>query len=281
MENSCELIKNAVRCFEQWSRTSVTIYTFQSAYWYLFSEYCMHPQKPCQAIKKKHLQKCVTFDKKQLRDEILILRAGYLKICPGGFLEWCVPVQVDHTVIGIVLAGLRTPPAVLPAEYPVIDSRYRVPETKIHAVPQTDDAEIHLVMEGLKQLGARIEQILASENIIHDTADIPRATQIRLIIQKNLAEDYTLAMLSEYLHLSASRTSHLIRELTGCTFQQLLTRYRMEYAAYLLKHSESDMTEVATRCGYHYVTHFHAVFKKYYGMTPLEYKRSLSASNPV
>ena len=189
MENSCDLIKNAVRCFEQWSRTSVTIYTFQSAYWYLFAEYGMHPQKPCQTIKKKHLQKCMTFDNKQLRDEILILRAGYLKICPGGFLEWCFPIHVDHTVIGIVLAGLRTPPAVLPAEYPVIDSRYRVPETKIHAVPQTDDAEIHLVMEGLKQLGARIEQILASENIIHDTVDTPRATQIRLIIQKNLAED--------------------------------------------------------------------------------------------
>ncbi|MBQ8311294.1 MAG: helix-turn-helix transcriptional regulator [Clostridia bacterium] len=54
---------------------------------------------------------------------------------------------------------------------------------------------------------------------------------------------------------------------------EYLTRYRTVQASYLLK--QHSVTEVSYLCGFCDSSHFIAVFKGYYGITPAEYQKTL------
>jgi two-component system response regulator YesN len=51
----------------------------------------------------------------------------------------------------------------------------------------------------------------------------------------------------------------------------------MEKAAEMLKTTSSKVYEVAFQVGYDNNTHFTKVFKEYFGISPMEYKRSLGS----
>jgi two-component system response regulator YesN len=49
----------------------------------------------------------------------------------------------------------------------------------------------------------------------------------------------------------------------------------MESAADLLKNSSTKIQDIATRVGYNSAQSFIRLFKKYYNMTPVEFRRNL------
>lgn len=63
----------------------------------------------------------------------------------------------------------------------------------------------------------------------------------------------------------------LMRECND-TFQHYLVMLRMEQARVLLKQSENSINEVAYACGFHDALYFRRVFKKWFGVTPSEYR---------
>ena len=56
------------------------------------------------------------------------------------------------------------------------------------------------------------------------------------------------------------------------TFNEYLLSLRMKRAAYLLATTQNGVTEIADQCGYQASSTFFRVFKKYYGMSPGQYR---------
>ena len=52
-----------------------------------------------------------------------------------------------------------------------------------------------------------------------------------------------------------------------------LTKIRMEYAASLLVTTDFKLIDISSRIGYDSLSHFLRLFKKYYGMSPTEYRQ--------
>ena len=57
-------------------------------------------------------------------------------------------------------------------------------------------------------------------------------------------------------------------------FNTFAMRYKMEYAKYLLAHTDERIYEVSDRLGYKTTDYFTKLFKEYTGDTPAQYRKS-------
>ncbi|CAM4473331.1 response regulator transcription factor [Paenibacillus phoenicis] len=89
-------------------------------------------------------------------------------------------------------------------------------------------------------------------------------------IHEHYAEDITLAELSEKLYISRNHLSIIFKNITGETFNNYLTRVRIEKARELLLQRNMLVYEVAEQVGYKNVPYFSTLFKKITGMSPTD-----------
>ena len=57
------------------------------------------------------------------------------------------------------------------------------------------------------------------------------------------------------------------------TFQEAVKKERMKKARTLLKETDQTVETIAAEVGYENVEHFNRLFKKNYGLTPVQYRR--------
>ena len=91
-----------------------------------------------------------------------------------------------------------------------------------------------------------------------------------------IKDDYknvTLDTLSEAFHLSKPYLSKYIKEKAGMTFQEAVRKERMKKARTLLRETNQTVESVAAEVGYENVEHFNRLFKKNYGVTPVQYRK--------
>lgn len=97
--------------------------------------------------------------------------------------------------------------------------------------------------------------------------------QIRRYMLEHM-ERVTLAELAKNFHRSDSVISRYIKKRSGKGFSELLQNMRLERAADLLLATNMDVSEIGYSVGYAGESHFISCFRKKYGMTPLQYRRS-------
>lgn len=90
-------------------------------------------------------------------------------------------------------------------------------------------------------------------------------------IHEHYAEEVTLAELSEKIYISRNHLSIIFKNMTGETFNNYLTRVRMEKARELLMERKMLVYEVAERVGYKNVPYFSTLFKKMTGLNPTDF----------
>lgn len=89
----------------------------------------------------------------------------------------------------------------------------------------------------------------------------------------------TLGELAGQLHHSLPSLSKLIRQSTGFTFQDLLIQKRMQNASLLLLDTDLSIEEIASNIGYENYSYFYRLFKKFYGMTPNQFRRTQTSDS--
>lgn len=100
--------------------------------------------------------------------------------------------------------------------------------------------------------------------------------RINLYLENNYSQQISLEDIGALCHLSKYYFAHEFKRLTGISFMNYLTSFRLEKAIEMLMFSHESMTDIAMRCGFGNVRSFNRKFKESYGKTPLEYKKSLN-----
>ena len=90
-------------------------------------------------------------------------------------------------------------------------------------------------------------------------------------LQKNYTT-ITLSHLSEFFNYSERQMQRIIQKSTGLSFGDNVKKLRMQSAAELLKKTGMTIAEIASELGYYDSSNFRQTFKKYYGMSPFEYR---------
>ncbi|MEI6424540.1 MAG: AraC family transcriptional regulator, partial [Lentisphaerota bacterium] len=91
---------------------------------------------------------------------------------------------------------------------------------------------------------------------------------IRKFIDDHSHEPVKIGDLARFLYISPSRTVHLVTELFGMSFQELLLEERMTRARNLLLSTSYPTKEIAVETGYKNVFYFNRVFRNFYGIPP-------------
>lgn len=86
---------------------------------------------------------------------------------------------------------------------------------------------------------------------------------------------YSVNDLKNALHYSTAHLNRLFKQHLQTTPHEYLQKQKFRYARNLLQNTDLNMMEIASKIGYANLSHFYRNFKKYYGITPGDYRKRL------
>ncbi len=96
---------------------------------------------------------------------------------------------------------------------------------------------------------------------------------IHTFLTSHLNEHLTVEALSERFDMPQTQMKTIFKAVYGEAIYQFTKRYKMEWAAKLLRESDAQISEIAGQVGYDNPSKFSAAFKKEWGVTPLHYRQ--------
>jgi AraC-like DNA-binding protein/uncharacterized membrane protein YhaH (DUF805 family) len=92
-------------------------------------------------------------------------------------------------------------------------------------------------------------------------------------------ENFTVAALAAAQRLHPDVLTRKMKEKTGLTTEQYILRYRLERALEMLGSTRLNISEIAFAAGFREAAHFSRAFKRHYGQTPGDMRRSMYPKN--
>ena len=104
----------------------------------------------------------------------------------------------------------------------------------------------------------------------------PLLREMLLFLHRNYARQISLEELAEACSISTSYVSKYLKQKTGKSFFEYLTGIRLRYAKRSLETGGEAISRISFDCGFSSLSLFNRSFRKEYGVTPSEYRRSLT-----
>ena len=150
-------------------------------------------------------------------------------------------------------------------------------ESMIWSVVCRESADGYILEQSLKLLLCYLCSLPEEQASL--AAEDTYTENIKKRIVKYVRSSYSTATLTEcaeMLGLSATYLSRWIAGHFGVSFKELLMRERFSVAADLLRTADMPIGDIILHVGYENSSYFHKEFKKRFGMTPNNYRRSAS-----
>jgi len=100
-----------------------------------------------------------------------------------------------------------------------------------------------------------------------------RINRVFEFIDNHLASNLSLNNVSEIAYFSPFHFHRVFKFITGETLNEYITRQRIEKSALDLLHKNISISEISHKFGYSDNSSFSKTFKKYYGISPTEFKK--------
>lgn len=110
-----------------------------------------------------------------------------------------------------------------------------------------------------------------TETLSTDDQDDVIIWKVLRYVESNYAGG-SFAELTEQLHYDGSWLSRQIKRKTGKTYTQLIQEKRLAQAAFLLRNTDRNVSDIAVAVGYENISYFHRIFAESYGKSPKHYR---------
>lgn len=220
-----------------------------------------HRQPVCQIVHDSRcIDHCLGHVNRMLSDRTLPMT----HCCWKQVMEVAVGLYVDQQHVATIFAGqFRISNAA-----PPVDVRWEKAYNKLRLA---DVSRLESCGRVLQAMGHGMLAKVATYRNEEEPTD--RKSQIVRWLREHACDESTLEDLAEMLFLSVSRTSHLVRQLFGHPFRQLLQQERLEQARHLLLTTDQNTETIANRVGMQSPYHFNRAFKQHYGIPPGRFRR--------
>lgn len=98
-------------------------------------------------------------------------------------------------------------------------------------------------------------------------------------INSHYSEKITLEILAEYTKISTFYLSKQLKKETGLSLMNNVNKIRIERSKFFLKDINLSILDIAHKVGFTYQNHFAAIFKKFTGSSPTEFRKKLEKSH--
>lgn len=137
---------------------------------------------------------------------------------------------------------------------------------------------------GLSRIFAWIHHNRAYTEASSGEEDGRRTDQIKPVleyIEGHYSQGLTLGDLAAVAGMNPKYFCWVFRSLTHRSPVDYLNFYRIEQAAYMLDSTKLSVTEVGNRCGFGESSYFTKVFRKYKGITPVQYRKKVKTEGKI
>lgn len=235
----------------------------------LCHEFRQHGCEFCTMVKDQgRVEQCIRHDTVELVTRLKQNPAPQLAVCHAGVAELVVPMPPGTTgFTGAILLG----------PFRVAEAECRYPETEaaFRRLP---------VLSGEAAKGfLEFIPLLFDEVVRHSYADTagllplrPRDERILSILEflrRHSAENPSTARAAATVFMSASRLQHLFRDECGIGIGEYLLRLRLRRAQRFLLSADWSVGRVAEMSGFPSQSYFTAMFRREFGLPPLQYRR--------
>lgn len=132
------------------------------------------------------------------------------------------------------------------------------------------DAELLITL-----LFNEISDALLPDAISDGTAQISQRhiSTIETIVNSHIKSGISLSDIAKEVYLSKRQVSRIIAKEYGCSLPELINSKRLKAAEILLRTKDISVARVGEEVGIRSDGYFHTLFKKKYGLTPLQYRK--------
>ena len=96
-------------------------------------------------------------------------------------------------------------------------------------------------------------------------------------LEAHCCDDFSLDDVAQHLNYTKSYFCRIFKKITGITFWEYYTMYRLEKAMDCIQTSRKEsFTAIARRSGFKNIRSFYNAFRDYYHCTPSEYRKMLT-----
>lgn len=95
-------------------------------------------------------------------------------------------------------------------------------------------------------------------------------------MEEHYNENIPLAALAQEAHMSVNYFSTYFSQTMNCTVSEYLIRMRLKHACLQLATTDNSILSVAMESGFGNISYFNRVFRKEYGITPRQYRKTFS-----
>ena len=130
------------------------------------------------------------------------------------------------------------------------------------------------VIDLLARLQHRRAEPESDRPVYYTRSQVEMARHIEAILAADLSASHTAREFAERCSVSESSIKNYFRGVFGQSIAQYTRQLRLRHAAELLASTELPISEVAAQVGYENQSKFSAVFRRIFGVSPLEYRRA-------
>lgn len=112
-----------------------------------------------------------------------------------------------------------------------------------------------------------------------DNDELRLMDQVLTYIHSHYQQSIRRSQLAGLIAMSEANFYRLFQRIVDCSPTEYILQVRLKNAEERLRKSTAGLTEIALQCGFSDGNYFGAVFKRYYGITPHQYR--LHLSNPI
>ncbi len=200
-------------------------------------------------------------------------RSEFGGCCVNGVYEYTRPVMIDDECAAMIYVG----------NIHQSDADGRLRRFLGDQTPLLETMESDFDEEHCRALGHLIESYIRAllERQSERQADQPSPLieNVKAYVAEHLEYAVSLSDAARLFHYHEQYLGRLFKRETGMCFSEYINSERVKRAAAYLAGEESVIS-IAYRVGFRNVTYFNRVFKRYFGKTPTEYKKTY-ASKPI
>lgn len=110
-----------------------------------------------------------------------------------------------------------------------------------------------------------------TDRLVYASQEDSAVMQVIRYIEANYQQG-SLTDIAEAMHYDLPWLSREIKRKTGKTYTQLLQEKRLSQAAFLLKNTAMNVSDISVAVGYENISYFHRLFAKQYSLSPKKYR---------
>ena len=191
--------------------------------------------------------------------------------CINGIYEYTRPVILDGDVACIIYIG-----NIFDKEHGYDKLKSRLSQ-KEHLIQSMQSG---FSLEKCEAVGSIVESyirmILSLPDVKKEGTDFnPLIENLKKFIESNLEYDIEISHLAKIFHYNEKYLGRLFKTETGISFKEYINRRRAERAKLLLSENDDKIIDISTKVGYNNVTYFNHVFKKYFSLSPTQYRQKI------